>query len=105
MDGAQGNEIITTALTGLWAFLGSIMRSGMDWKDPKTGKFSYSRFGSSVATALVLGQVVAALGEHYQVETKIIVAGASLAGYLGPAATLALIQQRFGAKPSDPPKP
>lgn len=89
-------DAISTALMGFWAFLGGIMRAGADWTDPKTGRRSWPRIAASVATALVLGQIAAAIGQHWHWEPAAIAALSSVVGYLGPAATMQLFQQRFG---------
>ena len=90
------SEIVTTGLMGLWALLGAIMRSGVDWRDPDTKKFSWPRFLTAGATALVLGQISAALGLYYGWEPYASCSMASILGYLGPAAALALLKQRYG---------
>lgn len=80
---------------GFWAFLGAVMRGSTDWKEPNTGKFSFSRFLASVATALVLGQMASAFGQWQHWEPYAISALASAVGYLGPAVTMQLLQKKL----------
>lgn len=95
----QMGDVISGAIVGFWAFLGAIMRGATDWRDPKTGKISVGRLGASLATALVLGQIASILGTYWKLEPYLINGIASITGYLGPAATMQLFQQRiFGAK-------
>lgn len=95
----QIGDVISSGIVGFWAFLGAIMRGATDWRDPNTGKISIGRLGASMATALVLGQLASILGTYWKFEPYLISGIASMAGYLGPAATLQLFQQKlFGAK-------
>ena len=65
-------QAIATAFMGLWAFLGGIMRSGADWRDPKSGRFSFPMFITSMATAAVLGQVASWWGTSHHWEAGAI---------------------------------
>lgn len=97
-------DIFSTAVMGGWSFLGGIMRGGTDWRDPK-GKFSIPRFGVSIATALVLGQIASAIGHHLGWEPNAIGALSGFVGYLGPAATMQFFQKKLlggGDASSDP---
>lgn len=97
-------DIFSTLVMGFWSFLGGIMR-GADWKTP-TGRFSPGRFLASIATALVLGEIASAIGQHMHMEPAAIGALSGCVGYLGPAATMQFFQKRFfggvdvGVKPT-----
>lgn len=97
-------DIFSTLAMGCWSFLGGIMR-GADWKTPE-GRFSPARFGASVATALVLGEIASAIGQHMHMEPAAVGALSGCVGYLGPAATMQFFQKRFfggvdaGVKPT-----
>lgn len=94
---------LTACIMGFWAFLGAVTRGATDWKDPVTKKFSAPRFGAAVATALALGQVANAIGQHWHWEPTATSALASFVGYLGPAATMQLFKTKFfgGGKDDD----
>lgn len=95
----QVGDVIASSIVGFWAFLGAMMRGVTDWRDPATGKVSYARIVTAFATALVLGQIASALGTYWHWEGYIISGFASVLGYIGPAATMQLFQQKFlGAK-------
>lgn len=89
------NDLISGGFLGVWAFLGAVMKSGADWRDPETKKFSYARLGTALATALVLGQGAGALGNALHWEAAVIGLVAAILGYLGPAVAMALLEKRF----------
>lgn len=91
----QVGDIISTGLMGFWGFLGVVMRGTADWRDSVTGKFSGPKFGVSIATALVMGQVAAAIGAHLLWEPAATCALASTLAYLGPAVAIQLFMKRF----------
>lgn len=100
-------DAVPTFFLGVWAFLGSAMRGIIDWRDPKTGRFSIGMFFVSVATALVLGEAAGAWGQSHAWEPYWTNALAGGLGYLGPAGTLLLVKNRLlgvqndGAKSGD----
>lgn len=93
----------STLIAGGWAFLGAYMR-GSEWRTPN-GLFSVPRFGVSVATALVLGEIIVAIGTARHWEPTIVGGAAGAAGYLGPAATMAFFKKRFFGDGNDAPSP
>ena len=85
-------QALATAFMGFWAFLGGMMRSGSDWRDPKTGRFSLPLFATSIATAAVLGQIASWWGMSHHWEAGAIGVTASTLGYLGPAVVMAALR-------------
>lgn len=81
------------------------MRGSAEWINPATGKLSPLRLFVAMATAAVLGQMAAAIGEHYGWDATWTGSAAALLGYLGPAVVMQVFQKRFlgatNAVPSD----
>lgn len=88
-------DAISAGIMGAWAFLGAVMRGTTDWRDIKTGKFSPGQFVASIATALVLGQMAAALTQWLHWEGYATGAIAGTVGYLGPAVIMPFFQKRL----------
>ena len=90
----NAGDVIGNAILGFWAFLGGVMRGTNDWRDA-AGKFSIAKFGVACATALVMGQIAAAIGESRGWPVGITSAVAGGLGYLGPVVVLQLFKNRF----------
>lgn len=95
MDLPNQKDLLTGGVLGFWALLGAIIKTGADWRDPETSRFSYGKLLTALATALVLGQGAGALGDALHWEPAVIGLIASILGYLGPAAAMVLLEKRF----------
>ncbi len=93
--------LVTSLGVGGVAVLGGIAK-GAQWRDAKTGKFSYPAMISGLALSLVMATVIRAAGEHYGWEPWVQCALSGLACYVGPdpilRALAGIALKRFGVK-------
>lgn len=85
-------------IAGTVALLGSIARAGR-WVD-ETGKFSWTKFSIEIVTAFVIGTICVGAGVYWGLLLPVVGGVAGLAGLIGPAAIVGMIQEfikrRFG---------
>lgn len=87
------NGLFSSAALGFWALAGAIMKSGADWRDPETKKFSVARLITTFATAAVMGQGAATVGGAFHWDAGWIALAASTLGYLGPAVAMPIFEK------------
>lgn len=97
----NASGLLTTVGVGAIAVVGALSKTSQ-WRDAKTGNFSYPLMVSGVAACLVMASIVRAAGVHFGVEPWAQVMASGVLCYVGPDPIIrgvaGMILKRFGVQ-------